>query len=520
MLRKRFGNSVYQKLVFIGYFGLAVGMPLSKIILSLSMMWLVLILLLEGDFKTYFQRIKSNRILLLLLVFWGWNVLSFVWSADLDFALKDFKDKLPLFVIPILFVAQPLSDPKGYRILFGGFVVTMCITSVINVGSYVNLWGNRVYDDVRGMSLFLSHIRYALMISTAAAISGWWFIKSKHPWKWLGLVLFCWFSFYTYYAQVLSGVLTFVGMLLVWIWLELRRRKNPILSRLVLTVGVVGIGIVSYALFVFLQPEKLKISLENLPEKTKEGNLYLHRTENKQLENGYPVYYFLCQEEMKREWNLRSSFSYDSLDRKGQKLEGTIIRYLTSKGLYKDAEGIQALSEKDISNIENGIPSVLSLKRGFGARMAGLKNELMYSNDPNGQSVSQRFEYWKTGLKILKSNFLLGVGAGDLDRAFQQQYDEDQSKLLPENRLRTHNQFLSFFIALGIVGFILFLAILRSFWKLNLAKNNQLALFFMIIASLSFLVEDTLETQMGVTFFAFFFGIFIQYNQTYEQHEN
>lgn len=513
MLSKRFGNSVYHQLVFIGYFGLAVGMPLSKIILSLSMMWLALILVLQGDFKRYVQRIKSNDFVLLLLALWAWSLLTFAWSSDLDFALKDFKDKLPLFIIPLLFVAQPLDDNKQYRVVLGGFVVAVLVTSVINVGSYVHLWGDRVYDDIRGMSLFISHIRFALMVSTAAAIAGLWFQKSKHRWKWVGLVLFGWFSFYTYYAQVLSGVLTFGGVIVVWIALELSIRKNRVLSKVVIFLGILGVGVVTYALVVFFQPEKLRISLDHLPEKTKEGNLYFHRTDKNQLENGYPVYYFLCQEEMKREWNRLSSFPYDSLDAKGQKLEGTLIRYLTSKGLYKDATGVQALSPTDISHIEQGIPSILSLKKGFGARLAGLKNELMYSNDPNGQSIAQRFEYWKTGLKILKSNFLLGVGAGDIDRAFQQQYEHDKSKLRPENRLRTHNQYLSFFIALGLVGFLLFVATLIYFWRTNFKQRNYLAILFLTISLLSFLVEDTLETQMGVTFFAFFFGLFISYSE-------
>jgi hypothetical protein len=58
----------------------------------------------------------------------------------------------------------------------------------------------------------------------------------------------------------------------------------------------------------------------------------------------------------------------------------------------------------------------------------------------------------------------------------------------------------------------IFIAFLFQFIKPYL-NNNQtsfslLALSFWSIAVLSFLVEDTLETQMGVTFFAFFVGLF------------
>jgi hypothetical protein len=40
-------------------------------------------------------------------------------------------------------------------------------------------------------------------------------------------------------------------------------------------------------------------------------------------------------------------------------------------------------------------------------------------------------------------------------------------------------------------------------------KFQQLAgVIFMLVAIVTFLIEDTLETQMGVTFFALFYAVF------------
>jgi O-antigen ligase len=172
------------------------------------------------------------------------------------------------------------------------------------------------------------------------------------------------------------------------------------------------------------------------------------------------------------------------------------------------------LTQEDIRNIENGVPTVLATNGGFMDRLLGLKNELLYTNDPNGQSISQRFIYWNTGLKILKKNWLYGVGAGDIHLAFQMQYNRDKSPLTKENRNRTHNQYLSYMITFGILGMLIFLGILHQFFKQVKQQKDILALLFLTIACLSFLVEDTLETQMGVTFFAFFFGLFLSRNST------
>lgn len=509
MLRKFLGKDTYQKILFTGYLGLAAGLPLSKIILSLSTMWILLFVLLEGDFKTYWRNIRSNSIVLLLLAFLAFNLLSFLWSSDLAYALKDLNAKLPLYLIPLAFVAQPIESSSQRKILMGVYVASVFVTSVFNYGSYQHWWGNHVYDDIRGMSLFLSHIRYSLMITMAAAVTIIWMSCKTLPYRWMGMLLFAWFAYYTYYAQVLSGVMTFAGMLAVLLVLEMIRRKNRIFTAAAITFALLLISAITYSMVIFFRPQELKVSLDNLPWTTKEGNRYYYIWGNLQLENGYPLYYFLCQEEMRRAWNERSDIHYDSLDLKGQQMEATIIRYVTSKGLRKDAEGIYALSEKDIRNIEHGIPTIVGLGGGFFGRLAGLRTELLGGGDPNGHSVSQRFIYWKTGLKIIRDHWLGGVGAGDLDDAFQQRYERDKSPLKPEYRLRSHNQFISYAASLGIIGFLLFCWILVQFWVYAYRRRDRLALLFMTIALLSFLVEDTLETQMGVTFFAFFFALFI-----------
>jgi hypothetical protein len=199
--------------------------------------------------------------------------------------------------------------------------------------------------------------------------------------------------------------MTFVGVLISLLIIEVFRRKNKVFTAIIISLGTLITICFCIGLYLFFQPQKLKISLDKLPWVTEDGNRYFYHWNNLELENGYPLYYFLCQEEMRENWNQRSSFPYDSLDRKGQSLEATIIFYLTSKGVFKDGAAIRKLKAEDIRNIENGIPSILATNGGFMDRLSGLKNELLYTNDPNGQSVSQRFIYWKTGLKIIQKNW-------------------------------------------------------------------------------------------------------------------
>jgi uncharacterized membrane protein YhaH (DUF805 family) len=188
-----------------------------------------------------------------------------------------------------------------------------------------------------------------------------------------------------------------------------------------------------------------------------------------------------------------------------------LIRYLTSKGLRKDAEGVMALNEADIELIERGIPSITWVeKSGIRLRFDRLFFEWdAYNNslDPNGHSVRQRFLFWDAALRIIFRHPVFGVGTGDVRSSFQDMYTELNSPLSSKNRLYAHNQYLATAVALGVVGLAFFLF---CWWVLLKQKKNRkysLFLALMLIVLLSFFTEDTLESQSGVTLVAYLFTL-------------
>ena len=73
-----------------------------------------------------------------------------------------------------------------------------------------------------------------------------------------------------------------------------------------------------------------------------------------------------------------------------------------------------------------------------------------------------------------------------------------------------HNQFVCTFAATGILGIVLFISFfLASIYKSFVEKNLYLFLFT-IVAIASMMVEQTLETQLGVAWFLIPFFIFNQ----------
>lgn len=506
MLDRLFGYKVHSFLHVLGMCVLAFGLPLNKVLMSIGAIWGVSNLILEGDVKTYWQNIRKNTIFLWLLAFCTLHLIGLFWSSDYSYAMHDIKIKLPLLAVPLALTARPITDRTHLHYILYCVIVSLLLTTLLNFGYYNHWFGNKEYIDVREMSLFGSHIRIGILIALGAGLCLYFISTKNSPVNiWIWLLLLSWFSVYTFYSQVLSGTISIIMIFLVFAVFNSRKYMKLVSF---LTIGI--LMTLAYVSFVFFKPIELeKIDFSKLPTETKEGNPYIHNYDDHTVENNKLVFISICDIELKREWTKLSRIPYDGYDKSGQLIRATIIRYLASKNLSKDADGISHLSKTDIKNIENGIASTSQLKTGLIARIYGIRYQLHNTSNPNGHSLLQRLEFWKTGWHIIRNNWIFGVGTGDVQQAFNQQYEKEKSILDPENRLRAHNMYLTVWITFGILGLLIFLAFLITYLRFNIKNNELFPLMFMIVAIVTFFFEDTIETQLGVSIFALFTGLFL-----------
>lgn len=520
MLDKLTGKPIHATIHFIACSGLAFGLPWSKIPLSLATALLLLNLLLAADFKSYWQRWRSNRVLKWLFLYLSFEWLSLCWTSDFSYALHDLRVKLPLVIIPLALVAFPFKTQRAVYALVLIFLGMLALTSLLNMGTYLHWWGNKEYADIRGLSLFGSHIRYALLIVLGLVFSVSWILR-KLPFKIIPVALIAWWLFYLYYSQVVAGYLAFISVLIVGVFVLFGRIKHKTQRMVLLLCFLVPSALAVQRVVVILQPIPHKVSIDQLPTKTMNGNDYTRDIAAMRWENGYPIIAQICEQEIEPAWNKVSTINYQTgNDKKGNPLKLTLWRFLASKGLPKDSLGMTRLSQQEIKWIENGTASILFTQGGIKARLYSIQNQLENHDDPNGHSLLQRLYYWEAATAIISNNWLVGVGSGDVETAFQHYYSTTNSCLKQENRKRAHNQFLTSWVTAGIVGFTAFLV----FWGMQLAtainKRNVEWLCFIALCLSSFLSEDTIETQVGVTFIAFFFGIFAANTDLITEKEN
>jgi hypothetical protein len=227
-------------------------------------------------------------------------------------------------------------------------------------------------------------------------------------------------------------------------------------------------------------------------------------------ENGNYVCLFLCEEELEPLWNARSEKKYKSKTSNGYSLSTVIIRYMTSKGLTKDAEGFAQLSQKDVENIEHENPNYIYAENKLSVypRIYETIWEIdLYKiyNDPNGKTFSQRIEQALLAGNIIKNNILFGIGLGNSTLAYEKAIAETGSNLTPQTINSSHNQYLNYLFRFGLIGALYILCVLLwVFFKER--KNNPflLTIFFVSMLAANF-GEANWETFIGLNFFAFFF---------------
>lgn len=490
--------------------GIAVGLPYSKVILSISGLLLAVNWLLEGQFTAKWHRFQSARWAQLWVAVFVLHLIGLIWTTDFGYASNDIRTKLPLILLPVVMGSSLPLTRNEWKLLITLFILAVFTSSLYNWISFVH---DGLEDDMelRNLSVFVSHIRFALMVVIALILTV--SVLPKLP-RWqqvLGITLSLWFIYYTWFSQVLSGYVSFGLVLLAatiwWLVSQTSGKKRLLAGSL---ISLLGISLIGYIGWNLRPPVQQQIDESTLEWRTALGNVYTHEHKNGLTENGYYIYSYLCMDEIKKEWNKVSAIDFDGTNANGDPIYGTLIRYMTSKGLRKDSADFQQLTAQDIHYVEQGIASIVYLRGGMRGRLARLAMDIQKfkeGGDPNGHTALERLEYWRAGIHLIQQNFWFGTGTGDIQQAFQQHYEQIDSKLSPQNRSRTHNQFMTIWITFGVFGLLLFVwSQLHSGW--TFMRNNQLsALLIWIVLVASYFTEDTLETQTGVSLVLFFISI-------------
>lgn len=490
---------------------LVVGLPLSTVLMSIGQFVLAGNWLLERRYAERIGLLKGNRVALGLMSMWVVHIIWFIPSTDLGYAWRDAQTKLPLLLLPLFFITSTrLKRSEAIEVLWM-FVVACSAGALAGAADFYG-FHSEVMTDRRELSLFTSHIRLSLMLCVAIAFASHQLYANRNTWPWVTKVVVIatigWMFWFLVLLESFNGYLAFAGMCAaVAIWGMVNVRM-PLIRRMWL--GAVTMAAIASAVYLVkiakLHFQSVPIDWERAPYFTANGRPYGFWLDEPQRENGHRVWFFVSMEELEQQWPQRSSIPIDSADHKGQPIRFTLMRYITSLGLAKDSVAVHALLASDVQAIENGVTNyrfkkTWGVERRFDEALWEVENYLITVR-PGNSSMIQRLVHAQAGWAIFRQNLLIGTGTGDVRSAFSAYYLSHDTGLEEKFWARTHNQFLTFLLTFGIVGGLWCIAVLI----LPLAANRRDVLFVAVwtVATVSMFGDDTLETQAGATFVAFF----------------
>ena len=524
---------------------LCAAIPLSNYVMSMMLLFITANWLIEWDFKAKWQRLKENRSVLLALLFMLVFSLGFIRADDYAVALDYWVTKLPLFMAPVLFVSSQRPKHKELNFILLCFILSVLYASVFSTIFYVS----HEVQDIREISVFISHIRFSLCIDVAIVLLLYYAFKEK-DWSLptlvksfsdvqrsfrllpkrkefnrsvfgvvLALVSAIWLLIYLFIAQTLTGIILLFLVAVAYLlyvlfchWKEKTYRWIAAGMLFMLAVFMVFVGSVTWRYFHVDKSQYLTIDTV-----TANGNPYENNM-NSMVENGSPIGMYVCEEEMERAWAVRSDKDISEPVEKA-----TLVRYLNSCHLRKDSAGVMALSDGDVRNIERGIANV-DYTSGFGIKRAlypiFFSIELYRcSGDVQNSTLLQRVEYMRAAWHLVQQNWGLGVGLGNHKTAVSEQLKQEGSSMCWKERIGCHNQWLTFWLMGGIAVPVFFLIMLIYPFVEQKKKITFVYVAFFIILVGSMFTEDTLETEAGLTLFSVMNSILL-YGFNLNHYEN
>lgn len=520
----------------VGLILMVVSLPTSRFGLSVSLFYLLVLWMLLGldmrsinkmylekpfvsrillriafSFKGIWYNIKArfsdfmhNKVAVVMASMYVMHLIGLIYTSDFPSAFHDLRIKLPLLLIPLVMSSMKPLNEKQFNTVLWFFICSVFFVTILGTVKFIR----RDFVDVRELSPFINYIRLSLCIVFSIFILGYYLVKRNYSLiiKSIMVFMIIWFLWQITIFESITSILVIAALCFVLTMYFVFRSKNTNVKICVVVAIVVVAAVAIYLPYKvvndYMSPAKVDVA--QLDTHTKLGNPYVFDTVNFGVEDARYVGLYLSKKEMLDAWNKRSVKKINNEYDDGYH---ALVRYLTSKDLRKDAEGIERLTENDIRNIENGIANYNYIENpGFKTRI--MKVMIAYRNyersgDANGSSVFQRVEYIKASLGIIKDNPVFGVGTGII-QPFADYYENTNSKLYPEYRLRSHNQYLAITVAFGIVGLLWFLFTMLYPLFADKRNRNYLYIVFLFIIMLSMFTDDTLETQVGATLFAYF----------------
>tara|TARA_R110000744_G_scaffold131138_1_gene239153 strand:+ start:3214 stop:4440 length:1227 start_codon:yes stop_codon:yes gene_type:complete len=118
-------------------------------------------------------------------------------------------------------------------------------------------------------------------------------------------------------------------------------------------------------------------------------------------------------------------------------------------------------------------------------------------NDSN-----HKIKLWTAAINA-NQNILLGNGIGDVQTSLNEQYEKAGLKTPLTLKYNSHNQYIQYYVGLGILGLSVFIYLLFYYTKLFIITKNSIGLQFILVVAILSFTECLWNRHNGIVFIIF-----------------
>ncbi|MCK5028097.1 MAG: O-antigen ligase family protein [Bacteroidales bacterium] len=160
-------------------------LPLSKSILPVLFALTFLFFLIQKKRSFKYKDIRSEKLLILVIVFYVVHIISLIYSSNLNRALFDIEVKLSILIFPIIFLFLKLKDLDKLRNkMFNAFIIGNLIASVVCISIAFYNSAKNGNGELLNISLWTNTRdwpAWKLIVSGYSYFNYTWFSYFHHP---------------------------------------------------------------------------------------------------------------------------------------------------------------------------------------------------------------------------------------------------------------------------------------------------------------------------------------------------
>lgn len=230
----------FDKLYFYITIIFAFTLPLSRAIISFSIIALPLIWIFEGQFKSKLKLIWEHKILQAILLFLGFNLISLLWTQDYNNA----ENTLRLYGYWIsIFVLSTSIKKDDIQKIITFFLYGMLLSELIAYGVFFELW-NFKHASINNPSPFMFWIDYSVFTAFTSILLLSRLFSNKYLKK-EKILMFLFFLSTTgnlFLGLGRTGQVALIVAIIVMILLYLKISLKSIFITLILIISIYGTG--------------------------------------------------------------------------------------------------------------------------------------------------------------------------------------------------------------------------------------------------------------------------------------